>query len=336
MEATLEAPAAATEVTPVATPAATTPTPAAPVTPAATPAAPTLLDGAIDPASPEAPANPLNQTTPPKWLNDDGTFTENWRSNFKDEALRNDSSLSRFKNVEDFAKSFVESRKMIGQKLAREAMPLPDAPPEKLAEWRKLTGAPDSPTGYGELRPDNVPKEQWDAELEGGLRSVAHKYGAPPALVKELAEAYTSRQFALQQAQVAIEAQRLEKGSAELREEFGADYQRQIAYAAQGAAALGFDPADPEQRAFFLNPKAVKNFARAFQMNFMGDRAEGGKDGANGYGGGVDDRIADVRKSPAYKGDEGPARQKQAQDYYHQLLDAKTRASQPMTIRKSA
>ncbi len=296
MEAVLDTPPVA-DVTPAAAhapPVAATP-PAAAATPDATPRAPTLLDAAVDPASPQAPPNPLNQTPAPKWLNDDGTFTESWRSNFKDEALRNDSSLSRFKNVEDFAKSYVESRKLIGQKMAREAMPTADAPPEKWAEWRKLTGAPDNPTGYGELRPDNVPKEQWDAELEGGMRAIAHKYGAPPALVKELAEAYTGRQFALSQAQVAMEAQRLEKGAAELREEFGADYTRQMAYAAQGAAALGFDPNDPEQRAFFLSPKAIKNFARAQQMNFMGDRAEGGKDGANGFGGAVDDRIADVR-----------------------------------------
>jgi hypothetical protein len=326
MEATLEAPvidAAVHDIavqdgqqTPVTPPATTTP-----------PA--TLFDGVTPP---ETPANPLTQPVKSKYVNDDGTLVENWRENLTDPALRQDGTLACFKNINDLAKSFVEKQKMLYKKTEREAMPAPDAPAEKWAEWRKLTGAPDTPTGYGELRPDNVPKEAWDSELEGGLRAVAHKYGAPPALVKELAEAYTNRAFALQQAQVAMESQALEKGRGELKEAFGPDYDRQMAYAVQGAAALGFDHNDPSQRDFFRSPKAIQNFARAFQMGFLGDKAEGVKDGVNGFGGSVDDKISEIRQSPAYKGTEGPQRQSQAQQYLHQLMEAKNKSNKPLSM----
>jgi hypothetical protein len=330
MEATLEAPVTTTVQTTGTAPenATTTVADASTQAPAQTPPA-TLFDGVTPP---ETPANPLTQPVKSKYVNDDGTLAENWRENLTDPALRQDGTLALFKNINDLAKSFVEKQKMIGKKAERESMPALDAPPEKWTEWRKLTGAPDSPIGYGELRPDNVPKEAWDNELEGGLRAVAHKYAAPPALVKELAEAYTNRQFALQQAAVAMETQRLDKGRAELRGEFGETYQREMTHAVDFARTIGLDHENPALRAVFSEPLVYKAFASAYRLNLMGDKAEGVKDGMNGFGNSIDDKISALRKSPAYKGEEGPARQAQFQADLHQLMSAKSKANQPLSI----
>lgn len=79
-----------------------------------------------------------------------GDFREGW-----DDTLKNDPALKDFKTSADIAKSYVETKKLLGQKLG---IPGPDATPEAKAAFHEAMGVPKEAAGYGFQAPADLPE----------------------------------------------------------------------------------------------------------------------------------------------------------------------------------
>ena len=112
----------------------------------------------------------------------DGKFVKDWQSKLPDD-LKADPSLTMIGDLPTLAKNYLATKALVGTKLQ---MPGEGATPEQLAAWRKTVGAPETPDAYGDLRPEVIPAEMWDAASEGKLKAIAHKHHLPAAAVKDL------------------------------------------------------------------------------------------------------------------------------------------------------
>lgn len=117
----------------------------------------------VEPATVTEPAATEPATTPavdpPIHFNPDGTFGENWQGQL-DEGLREDNSLRTFKNVNDLAKSFVNTKSMVG----KNTMEVPtDASSELVWDaFHKAGGKPDTADDYNLKAPEDFPEEVLD------------------------------------------------------------------------------------------------------------------------------------------------------------------------------
>lgn len=173
----------------------------------------------------------------------------------------------------------------------------PDATPEAKAERAKLmsqlNNVPEKPEGYGFKRPEAIPETHWSQEYADGIAGILHKHQVSPEAAKELMafdQAHAGKMIStLQQNQQA--AQQAEQKA--LRDEWGADYGKQIDLAVRGAKSLGMDPNDP----VFNSSKVVKMMAK-FASMVSEDRLVSGETSANA---GMDDRskALDILNNPA-------------------------------------
>lgn len=146
------------------------------------------------------------------------------------EDMRGDATLQRFNNVGDLAKSYLESRKMIGSSI--------QVPGEGAAQedWEKLynrLGRPESPEKYGLKRPE-VQGLEWDEGMEKNFLSSAHKMGLNSRQAQGLLDWYIGLQ--------AKEAEALEVQAKEtvetLKKKWGADYGKKAALAQKAIESL--------------------------------------------------------------------------------------------------
>ena len=114
---------------------------------------------AVETATTEATTTTEPATTEPIHFNSDGTFGENWQGQL-DEGLREDNSLKTFKNVNDLAKSFVNTKSMVG----KNTMEVPtDASSELVWDtFHKAGGRPDTVDDYNLKAPEDFPEEALD------------------------------------------------------------------------------------------------------------------------------------------------------------------------------
>ena len=74
-------------------------------------------------------------TPPPvSWVKDDGSFSEGWLDRLPDD-LKGHASLKVLPSLTDLAKSYVQTKSMVGKRLEA---PGENATPEQLTEWRKV------------------------------------------------------------------------------------------------------------------------------------------------------------------------------------------------------
>ncbi len=109
----------------------------------------------VEPPVVEPPVVPP-VVAPAVHFNNDGTFGDGWQGTLE-ETLREDKSLATFKNVNDLAKSFVNTKSMVG----KNTMEIPtDASSE--ATWDafyKIGGKPETVADYNLKAPDDFPAE---------------------------------------------------------------------------------------------------------------------------------------------------------------------------------
>lgn len=116
-----------------------------------------------------------------------GDFRTGW-----DDTLKNDPSLKDVKTSADLAKMYLDTKKLVGQKLG---IPGPDATPEAKAAFYEALGVPKDPAGYDFKVPDNIPeamKEAYDEEHAKKWAGLFQKHGVP----KEAAQALRNELFA--------------------------------------------------------------------------------------------------------------------------------------------
>ena len=250
-------------------------------------------------------------------LSEDGTkFKDGWASTLPDHLKPFEKTLSKFPSPLDALAAYGNLEKQFSSRKAP-TPPGPDATDEQRAEWRKLTGAPNTPDEYG-LKPAEG-AEGWNAELANDAATIAHKHGVPPAALQELVQAYNGSMKQLaEQAEAAQETAAKEAMSA-LQAEWKENAAKNAARAVRGAKALtGLDLTDPANAKYANDPVFIKAML-AFDERTNEDRGLIGINDVSGY----EAQEQSIRNSPEYQGKKGPEAQMKAVEKLKQLFEAR-------------
>lgn len=263
--------------------------------------------------------------TPPafSWAKEDGTLSEGWLDKLTPE-LRGNPSLRVIGSVPDLAKSYVETKGLMGKRLEA---PGEGATPEQITAWRKTVGAPEKPEGYyGEaktLRPEAIPENLWDTAGEKKFLEIAHKHHLPPAAVKEILGYYGESIAQNLQASQADESAVLQGETSKLRQAWGGDFEANLNVASRVAQTVGLDP---KTHPIFTNADVVQAFARMGKLMSEDKLVRGDNVSISGS---INERIRDITDSKStsalareYRGEFGPERQASAQQQLHQLMQS--------------
>ena len=161
--------------------------------------------------------------------------------------------------LEALGKAYRDTKSMVGRKMEA---PGPDATPEQVAAFRKVTGAPETPEGYGSLRPEEFPAELWDAESEKQFAALAHKHHLSPAAVKEIAALHGTMMQGGLEASSAAQEQLLAAEGDKLRQAWGSQFDANLAVAQRFAATIGLKPDNP----IFTSSEVVQALARGASL----------------------------------------------------------------------
>lgn len=98
----------------------------------------------------------------------------------------------------------------------------------ELADWRKAMGVPEGPTGYFDALPEGLVVGDDDKPFVETFMDAMHGQNAPPAMVSAAIDAYYN--IVAEQAEAEAENIRQARAASEdaLREEWGADYRRNL------------------------------------------------------------------------------------------------------------
>lgn len=143
-----------------------------------------------------------------------------WRASLPED-LRSVPSLEKFKDSGSLAKSYLELEKMTGNAIR---LPKPDASPEELDKFYSRLGRPESPEKYELKRPELPEGVPYNEELEIKFKSWAHRAGLQPRQAQALLEQFNADQLEVYKAS----AKAQEDAVAELKKEFGGDYEKKI------------------------------------------------------------------------------------------------------------
>jgi hypothetical protein len=187
-------------------------------------------------------------------LNGDGTFTEGWTAKAFGPEYHGPLTTTR---------TFADVDKLLRDNMAAargRQITWPDeaATPEHLAAIRKLTGAPEKPEGYGDLRPESIPAELWDKSGEARLQGLAHKHHLPPTALKDIMGLYAETLDSAIKANETDQLAQRAAGLQTLKQEFGKDFDAKMHAAKRFAQSLGLHEDNP----IFNSAEAVIAMAR--------------------------------------------------------------------------
>ena len=146
---------------------------------------------------------PSTQTTTPSavkepyyksLINADGTLNHKALDNLPDHLAPLKPTLARQKSMDDVLTVMTNQQGVVGKK-ALGPLP-PNATPEMINERKSLldsiNGVPKDPKDYGIIKPENISSDLWNESLAKAAAEIAHKYSAPPAMLKDLIAVQTS------------------------------------------------------------------------------------------------------------------------------------------------
>lgn len=215
-------------------PAAATPAPAA--APAA-PAAPTLAQGgegaqpipaataaAATTTAGEAAAPPAAAAPAPE---------RDWRREIAGTDDAYYEQLKRYAGPSNFGEAHKALRAKLSDGETGETKPAPttlaaDATPEQAAEWRKANGIPEKPEDYALALPNGFQPPEQDNELIDLIRGFAHKNNWTAAQFNGMMEFNYQTRAALAQVQQDRDQEYKLTAEDALRQEWGADYRRNL------------------------------------------------------------------------------------------------------------
>jgi len=142
------------------------------------------------------------------------------------EAERENEYWASIPDLATLVKNHANARELIGRKGV--ILPQENDPPEKVAEFYKALGRPDSPEGYALELPQEFPPEMVSPELLKGFGNWAHEAGLNPGQAKGIFGKYlkAAGEFFAKQNQ-AIETARV-KTEKDLRTEWGDQYEANL------------------------------------------------------------------------------------------------------------
>lgn len=160
------------------------------------------------------------------------TVAKSWKETISEE-FRNDPNISKFTEIDALAKSYINATRMIGQD--KVAVPNENSTDDQWQEVYGKLGRPESPDKYKlEVKSDTVPLD------EGAIKSFAenaHKLGLNNKQAQGILEYYkNSMEGSAQQARIDTETAQA-NAEAELRKEWGGNYDANIKKAGSVAKA---------------------------------------------------------------------------------------------------
>lgn len=153
-----------------------------------------------------------------------------WRQKLAGDDKKRMATLERFASPQALADAYDAAQKKISELGARPAIAKPgkDATPEQIAEYRKAMGVPEKPDGYKLELPDGRQLGDDDKPVMNSFTAAMHEAGAPPEVVNRAAAWYfdmlEEQHVAQRDADEAYKASALK----ELKEEWGADFRRNV------------------------------------------------------------------------------------------------------------
>ena len=177
-----------------------------------------------------------NEATPQTVL----TETEQPKEvNFKDlipESFREEKALDNFNNMEDFVKSYLHAQKLVGA----DKIPVPNkhATEEDWNEVFKRLGAPSDPNDYKY----DLKDQEMDSQAVQEFNKTAHRLGLLPKQAEGLIKFYNEMNVNNAASQEEAAAQSQMNVEAELKKEFGPQYNKRLDQAKRLAVnSLGQD-----------------------------------------------------------------------------------------------
>lgn len=206
----------------------------------------TKMPGTMSLNDPALNQKPQEQFTIDKIVNNDGTFKEGWTS-----YVEGWESLSKYNNINDLIKGFVNANKLIGKKQEQISRPGADATDEQRKAWREHLGVPEKADDY--QVPDEY-KETVDAESFKEFAHFAHEHNIPADTMQELLRFQERYAAKLNE----VNAKRIEEQAKEARKYFQAEwgglYERNFNLLKDGLVRAGIDIESPEMSGALNNP----------------------------------------------------------------------------------
>lgn len=178
-----------------------------------------------------------------------------WKSTLPDD-LKNDPTLSNFKDIESLAKTVVHQQKQMGNRI-----PIPKDE-EGFNELYAKLGRPDEPTAYETKVPDDMAEYFGEPQLNE-FKNVAHKIGLNQSQVDALINYQTGAiQHQLENEPAMLAAQKDETETA-LKQDWGLDYNKNMKAAQRALQVYGDEEImDLMNTSAGNHPAVVKLFAR--------------------------------------------------------------------------
>jgi len=146
----------------------------------------TPQSGQPDPA-PTQQVNPSQNTADSNIVNADGTLKDNWWESF-DSTKEEGTMLKNFKTLEGLAKSFSNTKRMVGKPF--DPTNFPDEASKK--EFYEKLGVPETAEGYQLQKPDGFPEDmEFNQEQVNWFQNISKKYN----LTKEQAQGVQNEYF---------------------------------------------------------------------------------------------------------------------------------------------
>ena len=202
--------------------------------------------------------NPVAETSAPAETTVLGSTegdNQDWKSTLSDD-LKNDPTLSNFKDVESLAKTVVHQQKVLGSRI-----PIPKTDEEKMEVYNKL-GRPETADKYEVSIPTDY-KQYMPEEQVNQFKNVAHNIGLNNEQVNALIEYQKNTiDYEMKNQPAKVDASRKESEKT-LKNEWGYDYDKNVAKAKRALQVYG----DPEILELMNteagnHPAVVKMFAR--------------------------------------------------------------------------
>ena len=163
-----------------------------------------------------------------------------WRAGIAEPDLRR--VAEKFASPGEVVKSYAALESRLGRSVVK---PGPDAGPQEIADYRRRLGVPESPDGYELRLPEDLPEALRDDAEGAALRqeflAAMHTAGASPEVVQQALDWYYGNAAAGLARQEAAQAERRAEAEAGLRREWGADHDRNLAFAQRAAETFGDD-----------------------------------------------------------------------------------------------
>jgi hypothetical protein len=180
-----------------------------------------------------------------------------WRASLEEE-FSQDPSLAAFKNVNDLAKSYINTKKMIGAD--KISVPGKYATPEEMREVYQKLGLPGELGAY-ELNPT---EGDLNDDLFGGFKEAAFEAGVLPGQAQGIYDWFQKASASMQEQQMAQQQAQVDANISELKQEWGPAFNDKLVLAKAGVKHFGGDDlmAHLDQSGLGNDAKVIKAFAK--------------------------------------------------------------------------